>query len=126
MNYFNLYFVKSRLIKFKTCRKYKKDFFSKNKLHIHFKVYKNKIKNINKIIFNLVIDDFKNVIFNDNSRIAFIIFIIKITIIFINNNEIINNEQKNIEKTIYFVNFDYFIIKLISKKTLNIKLVFRK
>ena len=84
--------MKSRLMKFKTCRKCKKDFFSKNKLYIYFKIYKNKIKNINKIIFNLVINDFKNVIFIDNSKIAFIIFITKIIIIFVNNNEVVNNE----------------------------------
>ena len=99
-------------MKFKTCRKCKEDFFSKNKLYIYFKAYKRKNKNINKIVFN--------------TKIALIIFIIKITIIFINNNEIINNEQKKIEKTTYFINFECFIIKLISKKISNIKLVFRK
>ena len=114
------------------CRKCKKDFFSGNKLYIHLKICKNKIKDINKIVFNLVIDnlnvidDLKNVIFNNNLKIAFIIFVTKITIIFINDNEIVNNEQEIIEKTIYFVNLDYFIIKLISKKTSNTKLVFKK
>ena len=126
MNYFNSYFVKSRLIKFKTCRKCKKDFPSKNKLHIYLKTYKNKINNINKIVFNLVINDLKNIIFIDNLKIAFAILITKIMIIFINDNEIINNEQKEIEGTIYFINFEYFIIESISKKTSNIKLAFKK
>ena len=112
-------------MKFKTYRKCKKCFFLKNKLHIYFKTCKDKIKDINKIVFNLVIDDFKNVIFNNNSKTAFVIFITKIMIIFI-NNKIINDEQKKIKKTIYFVNLDYFIIKSISKKTSNIKFVFRK
>ena len=79
-------------MKFKTCRKYKKGFFSKNKLYFYFKIYKNKIKDINKIVFNLIIDDLKNVTFINNPRITFIILITKITIIFINDNEIINNE----------------------------------
>ena len=79
-------------MKFKICRKCKKDFSSKNKLYIYFKIYKNKIKNINKIVFNFIIDDLKSVILNDNLEIIFIIIVINITIIFVNNNEIINGE----------------------------------
>ena len=112
MNYFNSYFVKLRLMKFKTYRKCKESFFSRNKLYIYFKAYKKKVKNINKIVFNI--------------KIAFIIFVTKIMIIFVNNNEIINNKQKKIEETIYFVNFECFIIKSISKKISNTKFVFKK
>ena len=108
------------------CRKCKKSFFSKNKLYIYFKVYKNKIKNINKIVFNFVIDDFKNITFIDDSKIAFVIFVIKTTIIFISDNEVVNNEQKKIEEIIYFVNLECFIIELISKKTSNIEFAFQK
>ena len=79
-------------MKFKICRKCKKDFSSKNKSYIYFKIYKNKIKNINKIVFNFIIDDLKSVILNDNLEIIFIIIVINITIIFVNNNEIINGE----------------------------------
>ena len=78
MNYFNSYFMKSRLMKFKMCRKCKKGFFLRNKLYAHFKVYKRKNKNINKIVFN--------------TKTAFIIFVTKIIIILINNNEIINDK----------------------------------
>ena len=98
----------------------------KNKLHIHFKTCKNKIKNINKIVFDFIDDKLKNVILNlnDNSENAFTIIIINFAIIFINDDKII--EQKKIEKTIYFINLDYFIIKSMSKKTSNIKLTFKK
>ena len=113
-------------MKFKTYRKCKKGFFSKNKLHIHFKIYKNKIKDINKIVFDFVNNKFKNIIFNFNNNLknAFAIVITNFIIIFINNNEIV--EQKKIEKITYFINFDYFIIELISKKASNIKLIFKK
>ena len=113
-------------MKLKTYRKCKEDFFSKNKLHIHLKIYKSKIKDINKIVFDFIDDKFKNVIFNlnDDFENAFAIIITNFTIIFINNDEII--EQKEIEKMTYFINLNYFIIESISKKTSNIKLIFRK
>ena len=113
-------------MKFKICRKCKKGFFSKNKLYAHFKICKNKIKNINKIVSDPVNDKFKNVIFNfnDDFENAFAIIITNSIIIFINNNEIV--EQKKIKKIIYFINFDYFIIELMSKKTSNIRLIFKK
>ena len=78
-------------MKFKKYRKCKKGFFSKNKLYIHFKICKNKIKNINKIIFDLINDKFKDVIFNfnDDFENAFAIVITNFTITFINDNEII-------------------------------------
>ena len=98
-------------MKSKIYRKCKKDFFSENKLHSHLKVYKNKIKNINRII------DFQK---------TFVTIIINFTIIFVKENEHNINEQKKIEKTTYFVNSDYFIIESISEKISNIKLVFRK
>ena len=95
-------------------------------MYAYFKTYKNKIKNINKIVFDFVNDKFKNIIFNfnDNLKNAFAIIIINSAITFINNNEIV--EQKEIEETIYFVNFDYFIIELMSKKISNIELIFKK
>ena len=65
-------------MKFKMCRKCKESFFLRNKLYIHLKAYKKKVKNINKIVFNM--------------KIVFIIFITEIMIIFINNNEIVNNK----------------------------------
>ena len=98
-------------MKSKTCRKCKEDFFSKNKLHFHLKICKSKIKNINRII------DFQE---------AFVTIIIDFTIILIKKNEYNINEQKKVEETTYFVNSDYFIIELISEKTSNIGLVFRK
>ena len=128
INYSNLYFIKSQSIKFKTCRKYKKDFFLRNKLHAYFKTYKDKIKDINKIVFNLAMTLLKNVNFNfnDNLENVFIIIITNFAIIFINNDEIIIDEQKKIEKTTYFVNLDYFIIESMSKKISNIELIFKK
>ena len=115
-------------MKFKIYRKCKKSFFSRNKLYIHFKSCKIKIKNINKIVFDFADDEFKDVVynFNNNSKNAFVIVIANFTIIFINNNEVVINEQKKIEEITYFVNFDYFIIELISEKTSNIRLIFRK
>ena len=92
-------------------RKCKKGFSSKNKLHFHLKICKGKIKNINRII---------------NSQKAFITIIINFMIIFVKENEHNINEQKKIENITYFVNFDYFIIELISEKTSNTKLVFKK
>ena len=59
-------------MKSRTYRKCKEDFFSKNKLHSHLKICKNKIKNINRII------DFQE---------AFIMIIINFMIIFIKKNE---------------------------------------
>ena len=103
--------MKLQLMKSRIYRKCKKDFFSKNKLHFYLKIYKNKIKNINRII------DFQK---------ALIIIIIDFTITFIKKNEYNINEQKKIEDTTYFVNSDYLIIESISKKTSNIKLAFRK
>lgn len=47
-------------------------------------------------------------------------------IIFINENNFNINEQYKIEKITYFINFNYFIIKSMSKKTSNTKLVFKK
>ena len=78
-------------MKFKIYQKCKKVFFLKNKLHAHFKTYKNKIKNINKIVFDFIDDKFKNVIFNLNNDLenAFTIIITNFTIIFINDNEIV-------------------------------------
>ena len=98
-------------MKSRTYRKCKKGFFSENKLHSHLKIYKDKIKNINRII---------------NSQKAFVTIIINFTITLVKENEHNINEQKKIEKTTYFVNFDCFIIELISKKTPNTELVFRK
>ena len=92
-------------------RKCKEGFFSKNKLHFHLKVCKNKVKNINRII---------------DSQEALVIIIINFIIILVKENEHNINEQKKIEKTTYFVNSDYPIIELVSKKTSNIELVFRK
>ena len=65
-------------------------------MHIHLKTYKDKIKYINKIVFNSASDEFENIIhnFNNNLENAFIIIITNFTIIFINNNKIIINEQK--------------------------------
>ena len=78
-------------MKFKTCRKCKEDFFSKNKLYIYFKTCKNKIKGINKIVFDSADDKFKDVIFNFNNDLenAFAIVITNFAIIFIDNNEIV-------------------------------------
>ena len=89
-NYSNSYFMKSQSMKFKTYQKCKKGFFSRNKLHAHLKTYKNKIKNINKIVFDSADDKFKNIIFNfnDDFESAFAIVITNFTITFINNNEI--------------------------------------
>ena len=98
-------------MKSKTYRKCKEGFSSKNKLHFHLKIYKNKIKDINRIT---------------GSQEAFIIIIINFMIIFVKKNEHNINEQKKIEKTTYFVNSDCFIIKLISEKTSNTGLAFRK
>ena len=98
-------------MKSRTYRRYKKDFFLKNKLHSYLKIYKNKIKNINRII---------------DSQKALITIIINFTIIFIKENEHNINEQKKIEETTYFVNPDYLIIESVSEKTSNIKLVFKK
>ena len=92
-------------------RKCKKDFSLKNKLHFHLKVCKSKVKNINRIT---------------DSQKTFIIIIINFIITLIKENEHNINEQKKIEKTTYFVNSDYFIIELISKKASNIELAFRK
>ena len=52
--------------------------------------------------------------------------IIDFTIIFVKKNEHNINEQKKIEKMTYFINFDCFIIELVSKKVSNTKLAFRK
>ena len=53
-------------------RKCKEGFFLKNKLHSHLKIYKNKIKNINRII---------------DSQKALITIIIDFMIIFIKENK---------------------------------------
>ena len=98
-------------MKSKIYRKCKEGFSSKNKLHFYLKICKDKIKNINRII---------------NFQKAFVTIIIKFTIIFIKKNKYNINEQKKIEKTTYFVNSNCFIIELISKKTSNTKLAFRK
>ena len=92
-------------------RKCKKGFFSKNKLHSHLKICKNKIKNINR---------------NIDSQKALVTIIINFIITLIKENEHNINEQKKVEETTYFVNLNCSIIELISKKTSNIKLVFRK
>ena len=73
-------------MKLRTCRKCKKDFFLKNKLHSHLKICKNKIKNINRIT------DFQE---------AFVIIIIDFTITLVKENEHNINEQKKIEETTY-------------------------
>ena len=98
-------------MKSRTYRKYKKKFSSKNKLHSHLKICKNKIKNINRII---------------NSQKALATIIINFIITFIKKNKHNINEQKKIEKTTYFANSNCFIIELISKKTPNTELVFKK
>ena len=98
-------------MKLRICRKCKEGFFLKNKLHSHLKICKNKIKNINRII---------------DSQKALIMIIINFTITLIKENEHNINEQKKIEETTYFVNSDYFIIELISKKASNTELAFRK
>ena len=59
-------------MKSRTYRKCKKDFSSKNKLHSHLKICKNKIKNINRII------DFQE---------TFITIIINFTITLIKKNK---------------------------------------
>ena len=98
----------------------------KNKLHIYFKIYKIKIKDINKIVFDFIDNKFKNVILNlnDDFENAFMIIITNFIIIFINDDEVV--EQKEIEEIIYFINFNYFIIESMSKKISNIKLIFKK
>ena len=92
-------------------RKCKKGFSLKNKLHFYLKICKNKIKNINRII---------------DSQKAFITIIFNFMITFIKKNEYNINEQNKIEKTTYFVNLNCLIIELISEKTPNTELVFRK
>ena len=103
-------------MKFKTCRKCKEDFFSENKLYAYLKSFKKKIKNVNQIINEI----------NKNSQKTLIIIIINFIIILINENEFNINKQKKIKERTYFVNLNYFIIESISKKTLNIKLAFKK
>ena len=80
-------------------------------MHSHLKVYKNKIKNINRII---------------DSQKTFITIIIDFMITLVKKDEHNINEQKKIEDTAYFVDSDYFIIELISKKTSNTELAFKK
>ena len=77
-------------MKSRICRKCKKDFSSENKLHFHLKIYKSKVKNINRIT---------------DSQKTLVTIIINFTITLIKKNEHNINEQKKIEKNDVFRKF---------------------